>query len=387
MISGILQPGQTLGIIGGGQLGRMTAREARRTGYRTVIYTDEPSGSPAGQLADREINASYFDEEARDLFVKEVDVVTMEFENIPSPFLRAIEPLVPVFPGRQALEICQNREREKTFLKKSGIPHAAFRVVKNADDLREAVAALGTPCVLKTADFGYDGKGQQKLTGGEDFEAVWRALGAPRGVVEQWVDFVMEISVVCARSRDGAFAPFPACENIHRHHILDITIAPARIEPALASEAAELAESIARALDYTGTLAVEMFVTREGNILVNELAPRPHNSGHHTLDACVTNQFQQQLRTVAGLSPGDARQHTPAVMVNLLGDLWPAPERHPDWSPVLRHPSAFLHLYGKRIAKARRKMGHFTVLGETVADALAAATSLRRELGMEEHGS
>ncbi len=381
---GILHPGQTLGIVGGGQLGRMAAREARRTGYRTVIFTDEPNGSPAGQIADREINASYFDEEARDAFVKEADVVTMEFENIPAPFLKALEPLVPVYPGRSALEICQNREREKKFLKTGGFPHAAFRVVKNAADLEAAVAEIGTPCVLKTADFGYDGKGQQKLTGGEDYAAVWKALGAPRGVVEQWVDFVMEISVVCARSRDGAFVHFAPCENLHAHHILDITISPARIAPELASQAAELASSIAASLQYTGTLTVEMFVTGDGRLLVNELAPRPHNSGHHTLESCVTNQFQQQVRAVAGLPPGDPRQHTPAVMVNLLGDLWPAPEKHPDWTPVLRHPSAFLHLYGKRIAKPKRKMGHFTVLGETVEKALEEARALRRALGMEQ---
>ena len=280
MSRGIVQPGQTLGIIGGGQLGRMTVREARRTGYRTVIFTDEPAGSPAGQLADVEINASYFDDVARERFVKEADVVTMEFENIPSPFLRSLEGRVPLFPGREALEICQNRQREKEFLKAKGIPHAAFRVVQNADELRMAATALGFPCVLKTADFGYDGKGQQKLTGGEDFDAVWQALEAPRGVVEQWVEFDREISVVCARAQDGAFVSWPVCENIHAHHILDITIAPARIAPALADEAAQLAEAIAAALDYTGTMAVEMFVARDGRLLVNELAPRPHNSGH-----------------------------------------------------------------------------------------------------------
>jgi 5-(carboxyamino)imidazole ribonucleotide synthase len=375
MSSGIVQPGQTLGIVGGGQLGRMTAREARRSGYRTVVFTDEPNGSPAGQLADIE--------EARDRFVKEADVVTMEFENIPAAFLSAIESRVPVWPGRKALEICQNREREKTFLQICGIPHADFRVVPSADGLRAAVAELGTPCVLKTADFGYDGKGQQKLTDAEDCAAAWDALGAARGVLEQWVDFVMEISVVCARGRDGAFVHYPPCENIHARHILDVTIAPARIEPAFAAEASQLAEAIAAALEYTGTLAVEMFVTRDGRLLVNELAPRPHNSGHHTIDACLTNQFQQQLRTVTGLGPGDPRQHTPAVMVNLLGDLWPAPERHPDWTPVLQHPSAFLHLYGKRIAKSGRKMGHFTILGDSVEAALSGATKLRRSLGME----
>lgn len=381
---GILQPGQTLGIAGGGQLGRMTAREARRSGYRTVIFTDEPNGSPAGQIADVEINASYFDEEARDRFVKEVDAVTVEFENIPSPFLMAVESARPVAPGRTALEICQNREREKQFLKKHGIPHADFRVVRNADDLQAAVTALGTPCVLKTADFGYDGKGQQKITGGEDLSAIWQTFGAPRGVVEQWVDFSVEISVVCARAQDGAFVHFAPGENIHAHHILDVTIAPARIEPELAEEAAALARAVADALNYTGTLGVEMFVSRSGRLLVNELAPRPHNSGHHTIDACVTSQFQQQLRTVAGLPPGDPRQHTPAVMVNLLGDLWPGPEKHPDWTPVLTHPRAFLHLYGKRIAKPRRKMGHFTVLGDSVEHALAEAIALRRALGMPE---
>jgi len=364
-------------MVGGGQLGRMALREARRQGYRTVVFTDEARGSPAGQIADVEINAGYADEEAREKFVREADLATMEFENIPGHFLRALEGRVPLFPGRTALEICQNREREKTFLRQRGFPCADFRVVSSADELRAAVAAIGTPCVLKTADFGYDGKGQHKLSGGEDCAAVWQALGAPRGVVEQWVSYELEISVVGARGRDGAFASFPVSENIHANHILDITISPARIEPQLAAGAARLAEAIAAALDYVGTLAVEMFVTADGRILVNEIAPRPHNSGHHTIESCVTSQFQQQIRTVCGQPPGDARQHTPAVMVNLLGDLWPAPDRHPDWTPVLECPRAFLHLYGKREAKPQRKMGHFTVLGDSVASALAEARRLR----------
>ena len=368
-------------MVGGGQLGRMALREARRQGYRTIVYTDESHGSPAGQIADAEINASYADEEARERFIKEADVVTMEFENIPGHFLRALEGRVPLFPGRTALETCQNREREKTFLRMNGFPCADFRVVTNAVELGAAVKALGTPCVLKTADFGYDGKGQQKLTGDEDLAAVWQALGAPRGVVEQWVNFELEVSVVGARGRDGTFVSYPVSENIHARHILDITISPARISPALAAEAAELAGAVARALDYTGTLAVEMFVTRDGRVLVNEIAPRPHNSGHHTIESCVTNQFQQQVRTVAGLPPGEARQHTPSVMVNLLGDLWPAPEKHPDWSAVLNCPRAFLHLYGKRLAKPGRKMGHFTVLGETVESALTEARELRAAVG------
>ncbi len=378
---GLLKPGQTIGMVGGGQLGRMMLREARRCGYRTVVYTDEPHGSPGGQMADLEINASYFDEDAIAHFLKEVKAATVEFENIPAPFLTALEARIPLLPGKKALEICQNREREKEFLKKYKLPHADYKVVKSAAGLEEAVAAIKTPCVLKTADFGYDGKGQQKLQGGENSAEVWQKLGAPRGVLESWVSYSMEISVVCARSRAGEFAAAPAAENQHRNHILDISISPARLPPALAAEAAELARAVVEALDYVGTLAVEMFVTERG-LVINELAPRPHNSGHHTIESCVTSQFQQQLRCVTGLAPGDFRQHSPAVMVNLLGDIWPEPEVMPDWTQVLQHPRAFLHLYGKRLARPARKMGHFTVLGETVEAALADALRLRAAVGI-----
>ena len=383
----ILLPGRTLGILGGGQLGRMTAREAKRAGYRVAVYTNEPHGSPAGQFADLEVNAAYFDDEARDQFLKEVDVITMEFENLPGDLLGFFADQRPVRPSRAALETCQNREKEKLFLRKLGVPHAEFRVVKNVGQLTAALGELGHPCVLKTADFGYDGKGQQKLTGGENAETVWKNLSAPRGVLEQWVTFEKEISVVAARAVDGSFAAFPACENEHCHHILDVTISPARIAPEIAQEAAALTEKIAAALDYVGTLAVEFFVTKAGRLVVNEIAPRPHNSGHHTLDSCVTNQFEQQVRAVAGLPLADPRQHTAAVMVNLLGDLWPAPDEAPDWTPVLRHPRARLHLYGKRRAVPGRKMGHFTVLGETVGEALAEAHILQAALRSGRAGS
>lgn len=377
----ILLPGRTLGILGGGQLGRMTAREAKRAGYRVAVYTNEPHGSPAGQLADLEINAAYFDDDAREHFLREVDVITMEFENLPGDLLAAFESSKPVRPSRSALEICQNREKEKLFLRRIGVPHAEFRVVKNAEQLAAAVAALGTPCVLKTADFGYDGKGQQKLKGGEDPAIIWKKHASPRGVVEQWVPFEREISVVAARAMDGTFAAFPPCENEHLRHILDITISPARIAPEVAAGAVSLTEKIATALDFTGTLAVEFFLSDSGQLTVNEIAPRPHNSGHHTLDSCCTNQFEQQLRAVAGLPLADPRQHSPAVMVNLLGDLWPAPDQAPDWTPVLKHPRARLHLYGKRRAIPGRKMGHFTVLGDTIAEALSEARLLQAALG------
>jgi 5-(carboxyamino)imidazole ribonucleotide synthase len=375
-----LNPGQTLGIIGGGQLGRMLTREARRNGYRVVIFTDEYPPSPAGQLADREINAPYYDPEATASFISEAEVVTMEFENIPGAFLEAVEQRRPAFPSRFALETTQNREREKNFLKKHGIAHAEVRVVDSAESLAAALREIGTPSVLKTAAFGYDGKGQVKLRGGEDAAAVWAAFGAPRGVLEQWIDFQMEISVIGARDQQGNFAAFPAGENIHVDHILDTTIAPARISQEMASEATRLAESVAKALDYVGTLGVEMFVSRDGRLIVNEIAPRPHNSGHHTIDACDTNQFEQQLRCVVGLDVGSTRQHTPAVMVNLLGSVWYGEMQAPDWTPVLSHPRAKLHLYGKRRALPKRKMGHFTVLGETVEQALVDARRIKKQL-------
>lgn len=376
----VLLPGRTLGILGGGQLGRMLAREAQRAGYRVAVYTNEPHGSPAGQIADLEINATYFDDQVRTQFLREVDVITVEFENLPGDLLAAFESLKPVRPSRRALEICQNREREKSFLRDLGVPHAPFRLVKNPAELTAALAELGSPCVLKTADFGYDGKGQQKLSGGEDPALIWQNLAAPRGVLEQWIPFAKEISVVAARALDGSFAAFPPTENHHAHHILDLSLSPARIPPAIATQAAALTEKIAAALDYTGTLAVEFFLTCDDRLLVNEIAPRPHNSGHHTLDSCLTNQFEQQLRAVTGLPLADPRQHTPAAMVNLLGDLWPAPDQAPDWTPLLQHPRARLHLYGKRRAVPGRKMGHFTVLADSVEQALAEARQLQAAL-------
>ena len=373
----MLNPGQTLGIIGGGQLGRMLTHEARRHGYRVVVFTDEYPPSPAGQLADREINAPYFDPEATAQFIEQADVVTMEFENIPGPFLQAVEQRRPVFPPRLALETTQHREREKKFLKQHGLAHAEFRVVDSAASLAQAMQELGTPCVLKTAAFGYDGKGQVKLSAAADPEQVWSSFGAARGVVEQWVDFAMEISVIGARDQRGNYAAFPPGENIHRDHILDYTIAPARISSALAEEAVALARRVADALHFVGTLGVELFVTKSGQLLVNEIAPRPHNSGHHTIDACDCNQFEQQLRAVAGLEIGSTRQHTPAVMVNLLGEVWPGEMTPPDWSPVLNHPRAKLHLYGKRRALPKRKMGHFTILADTVEQAFQEAQAIK----------
>ncbi len=375
-------PPSTIGVLGGGQLGRMLALEARRAGHHVVIYTDEPYGCPAGQFADVEINAAYDDAEALNRFLQQVDVVTAEFENIPAACLQAVETVKPLRPSSKALFTTQHREREKNFLRDQGIACAPFRVVDDLKNLEAAVAELGRPCVIKTAAFGYDGKGQCKVTAETDLAEAWKGFEGHRAVVEQWVGFVCEISVVGARGIDGSMATHGCVENQHTHHILDVTIAPARVEPQIIAQAVELWKAVAEGLDYVGTMAVEMFVTTDGKVIVNEIAPRPHNSGHYTIDACVTNQFQQQQRAVCGLPLGDASQHTPAVMVNLLGGIWPTPLTHPDWSPVLNHPCAKLHLYGKREARAHRKMGHFTVLGDTIDIALKAALTIRKALGI-----
>ncbi len=373
-------PPSTIGVLGGGQLGRMLALEARRSGYKVVIFTDEASGCPAGQVADEEINARYDDAEALERFLGLVDVVTAEFENIPDACLQAVEAVKPLRPGRKAIYTTQHREREKLFLRDQGIACAEFRIIEDLAGLEAAVAALGRPCVIKTAAFGYDGKGQAKVVQGTDLAEAWKAFEGHHAVVEQWVPFVCEVSVVGARGVDGSMAVHGCVENIHEHHILDVTISPARVPAAIVDQALALWKAVAEGLEYVGTMAVEMFVTAEGRVLVNEVAPRPHNSGHYTIDACRTSQFGQQMRATCGLPLGDASQHTPAVMVNLLGDVWPAEFTHPDWSPVLNHPRAKLHLYGKQAAKWRRKMGHFTVLGETVEQALEDARKLKAAL-------
>jgi 5-(carboxyamino)imidazole ribonucleotide synthase len=373
-------PPATIGVLGGGQLGRMLTLEARRSGYRVVIFTDEPQGCPAGQVADVEINADYSDTSALARFLEQVDVVTAEFENIPDACLQAVEAVKPLRPSRRAIHTTQHREREKLFLRERGIACAEFRIVENLEQLRAAIDELGRPSVIKTAAFGYDGKGQVKVNADTDLAEAWRPFEGLHAVVEQWVPFVCEVSVVGARAVDGATANHGVVENRHAHHILDVTLAPAQVSAEIERQALELWRAVAEGLDYVGTLAVEMFVTGQGKVLVNEIAPRPHNSGHYTIDACRTNQFQQQLRAVCGLPLGDASQHTPAVMINLLGDVWPAETTPPDWAPILSHPSAKLHLYGKALARPKRKMGHFTVLGESAEAALAVAKDLRAKL-------
>ena len=365
-------PGSTLGVLGSGQLGRMFAIAARRMGYRVHTFSPE-SDTPTGQVADLEVRAEYLDLDAVRAFARGIDVLTFEFENVPVQAAEAAAEFVPVRPAGRVLHTTQHRGREKAWLAAQGFPLPPHALVTSAAELEAAVARIGLPAVLKSADFGYDGKGQRVLRRREELATAWRELGVPSAVLEGFVDFAAEASVVAVRGLDGSVRDFGLVENVHAHHILDVTLAPGRFEPRLVQAARELAHGVLEALDVVGVLCVELFVTRDGQLLVNELAPRPHNSGHFTFDACVTSQFEQQLRAVCGLPLGSCELLRPAAMANLLGDLWSGGE--PDWSAALADPDLKLHLYGKSEARPGRKMGHLTALA---ASAEEAATLVRR---------
>lgn len=371
----ILTPPATIGVFGSGQLGRMLAFSAREMGYR--IHTFSPDhDSPTGHVADVEMSAAYDDLDAVRAFVRDVDVVTFEFENVPAHVAElAQEAGVPVRPGGHVLHTAQNRLREKTFFAEHELPVTPFRAVRSEQELAQAVDALGLPAVLKTASFGYDGKGQVVLHSRAEIAAAWSSLGVDVAILEAFVPFTAEISVVAARSVDGTFVNYGAIENIHRNHILDISIAPARVPLAVAARAADLARSVLEKLDVIGVLCVEYFVTEEGDVLINEIAPRPHNSGHLTVDAAVNSQFDQQARAVCGLPLGCTDYLRPAVMANLLGDLWDAGD--PNWAAALAVPGVKLHLYGKAEPRPGRKMGHITALADTIDEALALASRAR----------
>ena len=371
----MIAPGSTIGILGGGQLGRMTGQAARSLGYGFVVYEPQEK-CPAGQVADREINAPYGDEAALDLLSRSSDVITYEFENVSSDATSYLEQRGALHPRPEILHICQNREREKNFLRDNGIPCAPFAIVDSQEALEKALARIGVPSVLKTAAFGYDGKGQLKITAEKpDCAAIWQQFGGARAVLEGWMDFSMEISVMVAANEQGQVATFPVAENIHTNHILDYSIVPARIDPKLQAEAEALAKEIAAKLGLVGLLGVEIFVLKDGTLAVNELAPRPHNSGHYTIDACVTSQFEQFVRAVTGLPLGSTELLRPVTMVNILGDAWQG--REPRFAELLKHPEAKLHLYGKSQARKGRKMGHFCVLGDTAEASYQKAQELK----------
>ena len=367
----MIPPGKTIGIVGGGQLGRMLALTARRMGYRIAVL-DPELACPAGPVADLALTAPFDDAKALRRLAEASDVITYEFENIPAESLRQMATLRPVFPDPSILHICQHREREKQFLQSSGFPCPKFEVVASAADLAAALKKFSGKTRLKSSAFGYDGKGQLAVEPGANAASVWSQLGIPRAILEEHVPFVREISVLVARNAQGRSLAFPPFENRHQGGILERTVFPARLADAVAHEALALARRIAEKFSLVGLLGVEMFELPGGDILVNELAPRVHNSGHLTVEACHTSQFEQQIRAVCGLPFGLVAPLCPAAMFNLLGDLWAKGE--PDWSPVLALPGGVLHLYGKTQARPGRKMGHLTVRASTPEDAIRLGT-------------
>ena len=373
----VIMPGATLGVMGGGQLGAMFAMAAKRMGYRVEAFSDS-ADCPAAYHCDRMHVGAYDDPAALVAMARGLDVLTFEFENVSAVALRALAGVVPVRPASEVLFTTQDRGREKAFLLREGFACAPHRLVRSREELHSAVAAVGLPAVVKTAAFGYDGKGQQKLDAGagpQEIDAAWNSLGACVLIVEAWVDFQCEISVVAARGLDGSTAVFAPTRNHHRHHILDISSVPAGLPAAVLDAAREMAAAVLEKLDVVGVACVEFFVTRDGRVLVNEIAPRPHNSGHLTIAACETSQFEQQVRAICGLPLGSTRQLAPAAMANLLGDCWK--NGQPDWAAALTVPGVSLLLYGKGEPRPGRKMGHLTALADSVDEAIANVTRAR----------
>jgi len=376
----VIRPGATLGLLGGGQLGRMFTVAARTLGYRVTVLDPDPL-SPAAEFATGHLNTAYTHPVSLDELAQTCAAVTTEFENAPAEALHALAERTVVRPSGNAVSVAQDRSREKGFIAASGLPVGPYADVCGEAGFDAALGRVRLPAILKTARFGYDGKGQATIASREDLARVFAQWKRVPCVLEERLALELEISVILARAADGEVAVFPVAENRHAGGILDVTIAPARIPGDLAAQAMELATRLAVALDYVGVLAVEMFVVG-GRLLVNEIAPRPHNSGHYTIDACRTSQFEQQVRVLCGLPLGDPSLHTPAVMVNLLGDIWGGGE--PRWEAVLRHAGAHLHLYGKREARPGRKMGHVTVCEQDPGRALEVAMAIRRDLGIGE---
>jgi 5-(carboxyamino)imidazole ribonucleotide synthase len=375
-------PGSTLGVLGSGQLGRMFAIAARQMGYRVATYSPEDD-TPTGQVADREVSAAYNDLHQVRAFAKSVSVVTFEFENVPAATAAATAEFAPVRPGGDVLHTTQHRLREKSFLRDNGFPVTPFHAVNSLEELRLALHRVGCPAVLKTAGWGYDGKGQVIIKSPEHADAAWAGLECTEAILEAFVDFEKEVSLVAVRGVDGSFAHFDLIENDHKNHILDTSICPAIAGERTFKQAIDIARGILDQLKVVGVLCVEFFLARDGDLIVNELAPRPHNSGHLTIDACVTSQFEQQVRAVTGLPLGSTKLLRPAAMANLLGDVWFRDGKliEPDWTAALASsPDVKLHLYGKQTARVGRKMGHLTATAETVQEAATKVRTARMAL-------
>ncbi|HEX5819824.1 MAG TPA: 5-(carboxyamino)imidazole ribonucleotide synthase [Gemmatimonadales bacterium] len=373
----MILPGATLGVLGGGQLGRMFALRARVMGYHVVVLEPDPR-SPAGQVADEQIEAAYDDAAALDLLAERCAAVTTEFENVPAGSLERLAARVPVHPSAAAVSVAQERIAEKSFLRDQGFATAEFAAVREAEDVERAIAVTGLPAILKTTRLGYDGKGQAVAGSAEEVRKAFARFGGVPCILERRLHLECEISVVLARGADGQVVAFPAGENVHRHGILHTTTVPARIAPALAAEAEQLAGSVAERLAYVGVLGVEMFVADGGRLFVNEIAPRPHNSGHYTIDACGIDQFELQVRAMTGLPLVAPRLLAPVCMVNVLGDSWAGGT--PRWERALAMPGVRLHLYGKTEPRPGRKMGHLTCLADSADAALALATAAHAAL-------
>jgi 5-(carboxyamino)imidazole ribonucleotide synthase len=366
-------------MLGGGQLGRMFTVAARTLGYEVIVLDPDPD-SPAGKLATDHVCADYQDATGLDYLANTCAAVSTEFENVPAVTLETLAKKCLVRPGARAVAITQDRIHEKNFLREQGFATANFAIVRTEADLDAALTHVGTPALLKVSRFGYDGKGQARIADRAGLRAAWESMQREPCVLEQLLDLRAEVSAVIARGIDGATVAYPVAENQHRGGILDLSIVPARVPEAVKIEAVATAQRLADKLDYVGVMAVEFFMLAGDRLAVNEIAPRPHNSGHYTLDACVTSQFEQQVRALCALPLGDTRLLSPVVMVNLLGDLWGA--RHPAWERLLAHPNVKLHLYGKRAARAGRKMGHYNVLSSRIEDALELALRVQRELAV-----
>lgn len=372
-------PGATLGVLGSGQLGRMFAQAATRLGYNVHVFSDCEI-CPAGQVAAYKTVADYGDTAAVEKYAQSVDVVTYEFENVCTKAVEIIEQMVPVRPSRNVLHIVQNRWREKSFLEQAGVACTPFAEVTSSEQLQTAVEQVGTPSVLKTAESGYDGKGQIKISSPAEAEAAWDSIERAPAILEGWVEYERELSVIVTRNLAGDITIHGPIANDHANHILDVSMFPLpELEP-VTEEAHRLGRQVAEALDLVGVCCIEFFLTQDGQLLANEIAPRPHNSGHLTIEACSSSQFDQQVRSICNLPLGNDGIVSPAAMVNLLGDLWENGE--PNWEAALKNPNVHLHLYGKTEARPGRKMGHLTVLGpsakEAAAEALAARELLKR---------
>lgn len=375
-MSRVVLPGSTIGVLGSGQLGRMFTIAARRLGYRVHVLSPDDD-TPTGQVADLEIQASYDDLDAVSEFAREVEVVTFEFENVLAETIDRAEAFAPVRPAGLVLHTTQQRIREKEFLRSAGIPVTPFRSIRSDAELG-SIRDDELPGILKTAAWGYDGKGQIKIESRDQVASAWGNLSCDQAVLERFVDFDSELSVVAARGCDGQIVMYGPIANTHRNHILDVSVTPSGLPQEIAKEASEITRTILTELDVIGVLCVEFFLTKEGQLWVNELAPRPHNSGHLTIDAHATCQFEQQVRAVCGLPLGAATQLCPAAMVNLLGDVWQ--DGAPDWPSALAMDDLKLHLYGKREPRPGRKMGHLTALADSPEAAIEKGLAARRQL-------